>query len=263
MTADTIAINQLMDQFDGHHSVWLFGYGSLIYKADFPYLQRRPASIANWARRFWQGSHDHRGTPEAPGRVVTIIEQAGTICHGMAYLVTPEVFAHLDHREKNGYLRLAISIMFDDDDDDRAGKRAGTDGNAGDSNGGENGADNNGKADGSQHGSQRGSSGGHAGRTGSAHVCAKAGNTRDADSLADRNSVTGLVYIATPDNTAFLGEASEQEIARHIARSTGPSGPNSDYLNHLADALRELGRHDQHVFDIERHLAALRAPPSK
>jgi cation transport regulator ChaC len=192
MTADTIAINQMMDQFDGHHSVWLFGYGSLIYKADFPYLQRRPASIANWTRRFWQGSHDHRGTPEAPGRVVTIIEEAGAICHGMAYLITPEVFAHLDHREKNGYLRLAIPIMFEVGD-----------------------------------------------------------------------SVTGLVYIATPDNTAFLGAASEQEIARHIARSAGPSGPNSDYLNHLATALRELGQHDQHVFEIERHLAELRQAPSE
>ncbi|MES2346187.1 MAG: gamma-glutamylcyclotransferase [Pseudomonadota bacterium] len=192
MTADTIAINQMMDQFDGHHSVWLFGYGSLIYKADFPYLQRRPASIANWMRRFWQGSHDHRGTPEAPGRVVTIIEEAGAICHGMAYLITPEVFAHLDHREKNGYLRLAIPIMFEVGD-----------------------------------------------------------------------SVTGLVYIATPDNTAFLGAASEQEIARHIARSAGPSGPNSDYLNHLATALRELGQHDQHVFEIERHLAELRQAPSE
>jgi len=192
MTADTIAINQMMDQFDGHHSVWLFGYGSLIYKADFPYLQRRPASIAGWTRRFWQGSHDHRGTPDAPGRVVTIIEEAGAICHGMAYLVTPEVFTHLDHREKNGYLRLAIPIAFD-----------------------------------------------------------------------DVGQVEGLVYIATPDNTAFLGAASEQEIARHIARSAGPSGPNSDYLNHLASALRELGRHDQHVFDIERHLAALQRDPSE
>jgi cation transport regulator ChaC len=193
MTADTIAINQMMDQFDGHHSVWLFGYGSLIYKADFPYLQRRPASISNWTRRFWQGSHDHRGTPEAPGRVVTIIEEAGAICHGMAYLVTPEVFAHLDHREKNGYLRLAITITFEDDG-------------------------------------------------------------------AGATSVEGLVYIATPDNTAFLGAASEQEIARHIARSAGPSGPNSDYINHLAAALRELGKHDQHVFEIERHLAALQQP---
>lgn len=192
MTADTIAINQKMDQFDGHHSVWLFGYGSLIYKADFPYLQRRPASIANWTRRFWQGSHDHRGTPDAPGRVVTLIEAPGAICHGMAYLITPEVFAHLDHREKDGYLRLATPICFEDEEADNASK-----------------------------------------------------------------SVLGLVYIATPDNLAFIGEASERDIAEHIARSAGPSGPNSDYLNHLAHALRELGRDDPHVFEIERHLAEL------
>ncbi|MPQ58171.1 gamma-glutamylcyclotransferase [Duganella sp. FT27W] len=192
MTADTIAINQKMDQFDGHHSVWLFGYGSLIYKADFPYLQRRPASIANWTRRFWQGSHDHRGTPDAPGRVVTLIEAPGAICHGMAYLITPEVFAHLDHREKDGYLRLATPISFEDEEANNASE-----------------------------------------------------------------SVLGLVYIATPDNLAFIGEASERDIAEHIARSAGPSGPNSDYLNHLAHALRELGRDDPHVFEIERHLVEL------
>lgn len=186
MTADTIATNQQMDKFDGHHSVWLFGYGSLIYKADFDYLERRPASIAGWTRRFWQGSHDHRGTPQAPGRVVTIIEEADAVCHGMAYLITPRVFGHLDHREKNGYLRLATDIRFD-----------------------------------------------------------------------DGSSAEGLVYIATEDNTAFLGAASELEIARHIARSSGPSGPNSDYLNHLASALRDMGKSDPHVFAIEQHLAEL------
>jgi cation transport protein ChaC len=114
MSHNTIAINQRMDKFDGHHSVWLFGYGSLIFKADFPYIERRPASIAGWTRRFWQGSHDHRGTETAPGRVVTLAPEAGAVCAGMAYLITPEVFAHLDHREKNGYLRLAIEIAFDD-----------------------------------------------------------------------------------------------------------------------------------------------------
>jgi cation transport protein ChaC len=114
MSLDTVALNRTMTRFDSHAEVWLFGYGSLIFKADFPFLARRPASITGWSRRFWQGSHDHRGTPEAPGRVVTLVPDAGAVCHGMAYLVTPEEFAHLDHREKNGYLRVATPITFDD-----------------------------------------------------------------------------------------------------------------------------------------------------
>ena len=184
MSLNTIAINQRMDKFDGHHSVWLFGYGSLIFKADFPFIERRPASIGGWARRFWQGSHDHRGTESAPGRVATLVPAPGAVCAGMAYLVTPEEFAHLDHREKNGYLRLAIEIHFD------------------------------------------------------------AGGSEE-----------GLVYIATEDNAAFLGPASERDIARQIAASRGPSGRNRDYLVDLAQALRALGKDDAHVFAIERHLA--------
>jgi cation transport protein ChaC len=34
----------------------------------------------------------------------------------------------------------------------------------------------------------------------------------------------------------------------------GPSGPNRDYLLNLAEALRALGDHDAHVFEIEEHL---------
>ena len=91
---------------------WVFGYGSLIYKVDFPYLRREIASVTGWQRRFWQGSHDHRGTPEAPGRVVTLVPAAGAVCRGVAYLVEHAVFEHLDHREKNGYRRHAVAIKL-------------------------------------------------------------------------------------------------------------------------------------------------------
>jgi cation transport regulator ChaC len=92
---------------------WVFGYGSLIWKQDFPYLDARPGSITGWARRFWQGSHDHRGLEHDPGRVVTLVSAPGARCDGRAFLVEPDVFDHLDHREKNGYQRIAVDIALD------------------------------------------------------------------------------------------------------------------------------------------------------
>jgi glutathione-specific gamma-glutamylcyclotransferase len=114
MFADTAAPQQQPDAIQRPEQLWLFGYGSLIFKVDFPYLERCPASIRGWARRFWQASHDHRGTLQAPGRVATLVPQVDAVCDGVAYLVTPQVFGHLDHREKNGYLRIATGMQFDD-----------------------------------------------------------------------------------------------------------------------------------------------------
>jgi cation transport regulator ChaC len=183
MTIDTSASNRRMRYFDQHDAVWLFGYGSLIFKADFPWQQRRPASIMHWQRRFWQGSHDHRGTPEKPGRVVTLMPQQDARCVGMAYLISPTVFEQLDFREKNGYYRFVTELQFD-----------------------------------------------------------------------DASRAEGLVYIATEDNPAFLGPASEADIARHISDAVGPSGRNVDYLLELAAALRQLTADDAHVFAIENAL---------
>lgn len=110
--ANTIAENKHRATFDNADSVWLFGYGSLIFKADFPFMETRPAQIRGWSRRFYQGSHDHRGTHDNPGRVATLIEEANAVCHGLAYHITPDVFDHLDYREKNGYLRFTTEMVF-------------------------------------------------------------------------------------------------------------------------------------------------------
>ena len=113
MPVDTREAEHRLNQPGDAIPVWLFGYGSLIYKVDFPYIEQRPASVRHWVRRFWHGSHDHRGTPQRPGRVVTLVPQHDAVCVGMAYLVTPAVFAQLDVREKNGYRRLGMELHFE------------------------------------------------------------------------------------------------------------------------------------------------------
>jgi cation transport protein ChaC len=98
--------------------IWIFGYGSLVFRPDFPFSRAEPAVVAGYARRFWQGSPDHRGTPEAPGRVVTLVPAPGERVWGLGYEVEAahgaSVLAGLDHREREGYVRIAVPLARPD-----------------------------------------------------------------------------------------------------------------------------------------------------
>ncbi|ORC87982.1 ChaC-like protein [Trypanosoma theileri] len=60
-----------------------------------------------------------------------------------------------------------------------------------------------------------------------------------------------LCYMATEDNSEYLGPETEENIAAQILECAGGSGPNSEYLFKLAQALRDLDETDPHVFAIE------------
>lgn len=98
-------------------AMWVFGYGSLIWRPGFDFEERRVAVARDHARRLWQGSPDHRGTPEAPGRVVTLVPVPGASAVGMAYRVSDrrvnDVLAELDRREQAGYVRKDLALDAD------------------------------------------------------------------------------------------------------------------------------------------------------
>jgi len=161
--------------------MWIFGYGSLIWKTGFEHEARVPGFIKGWSRRFWQGSPDHRGTEESPGRVVTLVPDPDGLTWGVAYRVpahvVEEVLGQLDHRESGGYSRHEVDVF------------------------------------------------------------------NESHELVTR----ALVYRASESNPHFLGDAPVLEMAQHILKSHGPSGPNLDYLLELHEALLALGVEDSHI----------------
>ena len=89
-------------------NLWVFGYGSLVWKPGFQHGRILVGKVNGFARRFWQGNETHRGTPGRPGRVATLIEEAGCDTYGVAMELTgEEALDYLNNREMTlgGYIQ--------------------------------------------------------------------------------------------------------------------------------------------------------------
>ncbi|ORY15034.1 ChaC-like protein-domain-containing protein [Clohesyomyces aquaticus] len=214
-------------------------------------------------------SEDHRGTPEAPGRVVTLIDRAHwetlTDHHtstervwGAAYHIptahVASVRAYLDIREINGYsiqftpfhpAPYAVSISSPPATPEPASTARVSPPPTSTSQS-------------TSTSAQPSTSGGN-----SSHRSTLSITARTTLSLHPSNSpdtpIKCLVYIGLPSNAQFLGPQDPEELARHILKSRGPSGENKEYLYALERSLLGLGREseDRHVSDLVRRCRRL------
>jgi len=85
-----------------HGDLWVFGYGSLIWRPGFEYVERSSALLKGAHRKLCVYSHVHRGTPQTPGLVLGL--DRGGACRGVAFRVeahrSADTIAYLRAREQ-------------------------------------------------------------------------------------------------------------------------------------------------------------------
>ena len=98
--------------------LWVFGYGSLMWRPGFAYQERHRAEIRGYHRALCVFSHRHRGTPDRPGLVLGL--DRGGRCHGVAFRVAAggveATLAYLKEREQmNGvYHERLVAAKLED-----------------------------------------------------------------------------------------------------------------------------------------------------
>lgn len=101
--------------------LWVFGYGSLMWRPDFPFVEARPARLYGYHRSLCIYSNYHRGTQDFPGLVVGL--ELGGSCLGRTYRVaagdSAEVIDYLDARElgTEAYYPVAHPVHLNRDGD--------------------------------------------------------------------------------------------------------------------------------------------------
>jgi len=84
------ALEQSLERMLAEHAsgdIWIFGYGSLMWNPEFDFDVRHVATIYGYHRQFCLWSRINRGTPDAPGLVLTL--ERGGSCRGIAYRLRP------------------------------------------------------------------------------------------------------------------------------------------------------------------------------
>ncbi len=101
-------------------TMWVFGYGSLLWNPGFDVAESVIGRLPNYARSFCMRSIHHRGTEADPGLVLALDAQTGAQCQGLALRVAPgteeSTLAYLREREliSSAYLERMLRVDLHD-----------------------------------------------------------------------------------------------------------------------------------------------------
>lgn len=104
---------------DEENDLWVFGYGSLMWRPGFEFIEQNPARLIGAHRALCIYSFTHRGTPERPGLVLGL--DRGGACRGIAFRVAAAkrdaTIAYLREREQsaNVYREVMRSVWLDNE----------------------------------------------------------------------------------------------------------------------------------------------------
>jgi len=114
MSAKTLSDAELSNA-----DLWVFGYGSLMWRPGFAFIEQVPARLIGEHRALCVYSFDHRGTPEKPGLVLGL--DRGGACRGIAFRVAAtqrlETIDYLRAREQttNVYREVMRSVWLENE----------------------------------------------------------------------------------------------------------------------------------------------------
>ncbi|PCJ75895.1 MAG: gamma-glutamylcyclotransferase [Rhodobacteraceae bacterium] len=100
------------------NDLWVFGYGSLLWRPGFEYVERRVATLRGFNRSFCMSSVHYRGTHADPGLVLALDPDHLGECHGVGFRVAADLaadtMAYLREREliSSAYMEQTHPITF-------------------------------------------------------------------------------------------------------------------------------------------------------